>query len=46
MLTIDPLGLALPEVPFGGLEDSGTGTEGGSGPIEANLDTRFVSRLD
>lgn len=46
MLTINHLGLALPEVPFGGLGDSGIGTEGGSEAIEAYLDTRFVSRLD
>ena len=46
MLTINHLGLALPEVPFGGIGDSGIGTEGGSEAIEAYLDTRFVSRLD
>jgi succinate-semialdehyde dehydrogenase/glutarate-semialdehyde dehydrogenase len=46
MLTINHLGLALPEVPFGGIGDSGIGTEGGSDAIEAYLDTRFVSRMD
>lgn len=45
MLTINHLGLALPEVPFGGLGDSGHGTEGGSEAVEAYLDTRFVSPL-
>ena len=44
MLTINHLGLALPEVPFGGIGDSGYGTEGGSGAIEAYLDTRFVTQ--
>jgi len=44
MLTINHLGLALPEVPFGGLKDSGHGTEGGSEAIEAYLETRFVTR--
>ena len=45
MLTINHLGLALPEVPFGGTKDSGYGTEGGSEAIEAYLDTRFVTRV-
>jgi len=44
MLTINHLGLALPEVPFGGIKDSGYGTEGGSEAIEAYLETRFVTR--
>ncbi|ALJ80801.1 NAD-dependent succinate-semialdehyde dehydrogenase [Ketogulonicigenium vulgare] len=44
MLTINHLGLALPEVPFGGLGDSGYGTEGGSEAVEAYLDTRFVTQ--
>ncbi|MEI4471524.1 NAD-dependent succinate-semialdehyde dehydrogenase [Frigidibacter sp. MR17.24] len=44
MTTINHLGLALPEVPFGGIKDSGYGTEGGSEAIEAYLDTRFVTR--
>lgn len=45
MLTINHLGLALPEVPFGGIKDSGYGTEGGSEAVEAYLETRFVTRL-
>jgi len=44
MLTINHLGLALPEVPFGGVKDSGYGTEGGSEALEAYLDTRFVTQ--
>ncbi|MGH8621912.1 MAG: NAD-dependent succinate-semialdehyde dehydrogenase, partial [Burkholderiales bacterium] len=35
MMTINHLGLALPEVPFGGIKDSGYGSEGGSEAIEA-----------
>lgn len=46
MLTINHLGLALPEVPFGGVWDSGYGTEGGSEATEAYLDTRFVTQYD
>lgn len=43
MLTINHNGLALPEVPFGGVRDSGYGTEGGSEAIEAYLVTKFVT---
>jgi succinate-semialdehyde dehydrogenase/glutarate-semialdehyde dehydrogenase len=43
MTSINHLGLALPEVPFGGLRDSGYGTEGGSEAIQAYLNTRFVT---
>jgi succinate-semialdehyde dehydrogenase / glutarate-semialdehyde dehydrogenase len=44
MMTINHLGLALPEVPFGGVKDSGYGTEGGAEAIEAYLNTKFVSQ--
>lgn len=44
MMTINHLGLALPEVPFGGVRDSGYGSEGGSEAIEAYLNTKFVSQ--
>ncbi len=43
MLSINHLGLALPEVPFGGIEDSGYGTEGGADALEGYLNTKFVS---
>lgn len=45
MTTINHLGLALPEVPFGGIKDSGYGTEGGSEAINAYLSTKFVTHL-
>ncbi len=44
MMTINHLGLALPEVPFGGVKDSGYGTEGGADALEAYLNTKFVSQ--
>ena len=44
MLTINHLGLALPEVPFGGIKDSGYGTEGGADAIEPYLNSKFVSQ--
>jgi succinate-semialdehyde dehydrogenase/glutarate-semialdehyde dehydrogenase len=44
MMTINHIGLALPEVPFGGVKDSGYGSEGGSEAIEAYLITKFVTQ--
>lgn len=44
MMTINHLGLALPEVPFGGVKDSGFGSEGGLEAIEAYLNPKFVSQ--
>ncbi len=44
MLGINHHGLALPETPFGGVKDSGYGSEGGSEAIEAYLVTKFVSQ--
>lgn len=44
MLTINHVGLATPELPFGGIKDSGYGSEGGSEAIQSYLDTRLVSQ--
>jgi len=44
MITINHLGLALPEVPFGGVKDSGYGTEGGADALEPYLVAKFVSQ--
>jgi len=33
----------LPETPFGGMKESGYGSEGGAEAIEAYLQTRFVT---
>ena len=43
MLSINHLGLALPETPFGGVGDSGYGTEGGADALDAYLDAKFVT---
>lgn len=43
MLTINHLGLALPEVPFGGIKDSGYGSEGGTEAIDAYLHPKLVT---
>jgi succinate-semialdehyde dehydrogenase/glutarate-semialdehyde dehydrogenase len=44
MMSINHHGLALPETPFGGVKDSGYGSEGGSEGLEAYLATKFVSQ--
>jgi len=44
MMSINHHGLALPETPFGGVKDSGYGSEGGSEAIEAYLITKFVTQ--
>ncbi|MBV8169116.1 MAG: NAD-dependent succinate-semialdehyde dehydrogenase, partial [Alphaproteobacteria bacterium] len=44
MVSINHHGLALPEVPFGGVKDSGYGSEGGSEAIEGYLNTKFVTQ--
>jgi succinate-semialdehyde dehydrogenase/glutarate-semialdehyde dehydrogenase len=44
MMSINHHGLALPEVPFGGVKDSGYGSEGGLEAIEGYLNTKFVTQ--
>lgn len=43
MLAINHFAVALPETPFGGVKDSGFGSEGGIEGIEAYLNTMLVS---
>ena len=43
MISINHHGLGIPETPFGGIKDSGYGSEGGSEALEAYLNTKFVS---
>jgi succinate-semialdehyde dehydrogenase / glutarate-semialdehyde dehydrogenase len=43
MVSINHHGLALPEVPFGGVKDSGYGSEGGSEAITAYLNSKFIT---
>jgi len=43
MVAINSITLGLPELPFGGVNDSGYGSEGGPEAIEAFLNTKFVS---
>lgn len=45
MVSVNHYGLALPETPFGGIKDSGYGSEGGSEAIEPYLNTKFATVL-
>jgi succinate-semialdehyde dehydrogenase/glutarate-semialdehyde dehydrogenase len=44
MITINHLGLGMPETPFGGVKDSGYGSEGGTEALEAYLNPKFESQ--
>jgi len=43
MLSVNHHGIALPELPFGGVKDSGYGSEGGPEAIEVYLNTKLVT---
>ncbi|SFN93427.1 succinate-semialdehyde dehydrogenase / glutarate-semialdehyde dehydrogenase [Pseudomonas sp. NFACC24-1] len=45
MVSINHFGLAAPETPFGGVKDSGYGSEGGSEGLDAYFTTKFVSQI-
>lgn len=45
MLSINHMGIGLPETPFGGIKDSGHGSEGGTEAIQAYLVTKLVTHL-
>ena len=44
MVSINHLGLGMPETPFGGVKDSGYGSEGGTEALEAYLNPKFISQ--
>jgi succinate-semialdehyde dehydrogenase/glutarate-semialdehyde dehydrogenase len=46
MISINGFGLAAPETPFGGIKDSGYGSEGGTEGLEAYLSVKFVSQTN
>ena len=41
-LAINGMGVSVPEAPFGGVKDSGHGSESGTEGMEAFLETKFV----
>jgi succinate-semialdehyde dehydrogenase/glutarate-semialdehyde dehydrogenase len=45
MVAINHLGMALAETPFGGVKDSGQGSEGGTETFDGFLVTKFVTQL-
>lgn len=46
MVSINHFGMALPEVPFGGIKDSGQGYEGGQETFDGYLNTKFITQLN
>lgn len=44
-VSVNHINVALPEVPFGGVQDSGYGSEGGAETTEPYLVTKFVSMV-
>lgn len=46
MVNINHFGMALAETPFGGIKDSGYGSEGGAETFDGYLVTKFVTQLD
>lgn len=45
MVNINHFGMALAETPFGGIKDSGIGSEGGTETFEGYLVTKFVTQV-
>lgn len=46
MVNINHFGMALAETPFGGVKDSGYGSEGGTETFDGYLVTKFVTQLN
>ncbi|MBJ7262503.1 MAG: NAD-dependent succinate-semialdehyde dehydrogenase [Burkholderiaceae bacterium] len=45
MVNINHFGSALPETPFGGVKDSGIGSEGGTETFDGYLVTKFITQI-
>lgn len=45
MVNINHFGMAPPELPFGGIKDSGVGSEGGSETFDSYLATKLITQL-
>jgi succinate-semialdehyde dehydrogenase / glutarate-semialdehyde dehydrogenase len=44
MVNVNHFGSSLPETPFGGVKDSGIGSEGGTETFDGYLVTKFISQ--
>lgn len=45
MVNINHFGMAFPELPFGGIKDSGLGSEGGTETFDSYLVTKMISEM-
>jgi succinate-semialdehyde dehydrogenase / glutarate-semialdehyde dehydrogenase len=43
MVSVNHHGLALPELPFGGIKDSGYGSEGGTEAMDSYFNPKLVT---
>lgn len=46
MVSVNHHGIPVPEAPFGGVKESGIGSEGGSEALEGFMITKFVTRME
>jgi succinate-semialdehyde dehydrogenase/glutarate-semialdehyde dehydrogenase len=44
MVGVNSVNVSTPETPFGGVKESGYGSEGGSEGLHAHLNTKFISQ--
>ena len=44
MVSINHHGVGVPETPFGGVKDSGYGSEGGPEAVDGYMNTKFVTQ--
>ena len=45
MVNINHFGMAHPELPFGGIKDSGIGSEGGTELFDGYLATKMITQI-
>jgi succinate-semialdehyde dehydrogenase/glutarate-semialdehyde dehydrogenase len=44
MVGVNSIAISTPETPFGGVKESGHGSEGGTEGLSAYLNTKFISQ--